>query len=161
MGAAVGPAESQELVEKDSNHTMIMTRGEVADRADVNRETVRYYEQRGLIPKPRRSDGDYRTYDESYVERIRFIKRAQELGFSLSEIQDLLALQLDPDGACGDVRSKATAKLEDVRDKIRDLQRIESVLGQLSVACSGEGTTGDCPILAALRDDDAFEHAGG
>jgi MerR family mercuric resistance operon transcriptional regulator len=135
---------------------MTMTRGEVAERSGVNRETVRYYEQRGLIPEPPRTDGVYRTYDERYVERIRFIKRAQELGFSLKEIGELLALRLDPEGACGDVRAKATAKLEDVREKIRDLQRIEAVLGRLVTACSGEGPTSDCPILDAL-DEHAFE----
>lgn len=138
---------------------MIMTRGEVADRSGVNRETVRYYEQRGLIPEPPRTDGDYRTYDERFVERIRFIKRAQELGFSLKEIKELLALRLDPDGDCGDVRAKATAKLEDVREKIRDLQQIEAVLGRLATACSGEGATSACPILDAMADEAAFEDA--
>lgn len=136
-----------------------MTRGEVADRSGVNRETVRYYEQRGLIPAPPRTGGDYRTYDESYVERIRFIKRAQELGFSLKEVEEFLALRLDPNGDCGDVRAKATAKLEDVREKIRDLQQIEAVLGRLSTTCSGEGPTCACPILDALDDEEAFEDA--
>lgn len=135
---------------------MEMTRGEVADRAGVNRETVRYYEQRGLIPEPPRSDGDYRTYDASYVERIRFIKRAQELGFSLAEIKDLLTLRLASDGDCGEVRQRATAKLAEVRQKIRDLQQIEAVLGRLATVCRGEGPTSNCPILDTLAGEEVF-----
>lgn len=138
---------------------MSMTRGEVAERAGVNRETVRYYEKRGLIPEPPRSAGDYRTYEHSYVDRIRFIKRAQELGFSLKQIKELLALRLDPESDCGDVRAKATAKLADVREKIGDLQRIEEVLGRLATACRGEGPTDACPILNALGNDRVFEDA--
>jgi MerR family mercuric resistance operon transcriptional regulator len=136
-----------------------MTRGEVADRSDVSREAVRYYEQRGLIPEPPRTGGDYRIYDESYVERIRFIKRAQELGFSLREIDVLLELRLDRDRGCGDVRTKATAKLENVREKIRDLQQIEMVLERLAISCSGEGPTSVCPILKAMERGVAFEDA--
>ncbi|MEX2399593.1 MAG: MerR family DNA-binding protein [Rhodothermales bacterium] len=129
-----------------------MTRGEVAERSGVSRETVRYYERRGMIPEPPRTDGDYRIYDEKYVERIRFIKRAQELGFSLGEIEELLELRVDPDGDCGDVRSRATAKLVDVREKIDDLRRIEAALTSLADACSGEGPTSECPILEAIED---------
>ena len=127
-----------------------MTRGEVADRADVNRETVRYYERRGLIPEPRRTTGGYRTYDESYVARIRFVKRAQELGFTLDEIEELLALRFDSDGDCGNVRARATEKLDEVREKIGDLQRIEEVLARLAAACPGGGPTSECPILDAM-----------
>ena len=118
-----------------------------------------YYEQRGLIPEPPRTGGDCRIYDESYVERICFIKRAQELGFSLREIDELLELGLDPDRDCGDVRAKATAKLENVREKIRDLQRIEMVLERLAISCSGEGPTSVCPILEAMERGVAFEDA--
>ncbi len=136
-----------------------MTRGEVADRSGVSREAVRYYEQRGLIPDPPRTNGDYRIYDQTYVDRICFIKRAQELGFSLSEIEELLELRLDPDRDCGDVRAKASAKLDDVREKIRDLQRIEDVLERLASTCSGEGPTSACPILEAMAGGAAFEVA--
>ena len=137
-----------------------MSRGDLASRAGVSRETVRYYEQRGLIPEPARTTGDYRIYDEGYVERIRFIKRAQQLGFSLNEIGELLAFRLNSDHDCGDVRAKATAKLEDVRERIRDLQRIAVVLGHLATTCRGDGPTSACPILEALNNHDAFTEAG-
>lgn len=140
---------------------MTMTRGEVAERAGVNRETVRYYEQRGLIPEPPRTSGDYRTYDASYVERICFIKRAQELGFTLSEIEELLTLRVDPETDCGAVKQRAEAKLADVEAKIRDLERIRVALARLATTCSGQGPTSDCPILEAMQYEDAFVKATG
>lgn len=136
-----------------------MTRGEVADRAGVNRETVRYYEQRGLIPEPPRTDGDYRTYTEDYVERIRFIKRAQELGFTLNEIEELLTLRVDPEMDCGAVKQRAEAKIADVEAKIHDLERIRAALASLATACSGHGPTSDCPILEAMQREDALRDA--
>lgn len=138
---------------------MPMTRGEVADRAGVNRETVRYYEQRGLIPEPPRTDGDYRTYDETYVERIRFIKRAQELGFTLNEIEELLTLRVDPETDCGAVKQRAEAKLADVETKIHDLERIRAALTSLAASCQGRGPTSDCPILDAMQHEDALRDA--
>lgn len=136
-----------------------MTRGEIADRAGVNRETVRYYEQRSLIPKPPRSDGDYRIYTEDYVERIRFIKRAQELGFTLKEIKELLTLRADPERDCGEVKRRAEDKIADVREKIRDLEQIEKALSRLASACGGAGPTSACPILEAMKSETAFEEA--
>ena len=129
-----------------------MTRGQVADAADVTAETVRYYEERGLIPAPRRSPAGYRLYGPEYVERIRFVKRAQELGFTLAEAGGLLEVGLDaPDGGCGDVRAEALAKLADVEQKLRDLGAIRDALRALAQACPGEGPLGACPILDALR----------
>lgn len=133
-----------------------MTRGEVADRANVSRETVRYYEKRGLIPRPPRTRGDYRTYDESFVERICFIKRAQELGFTLNQIKELLDLRISNTSDCADVREKAEAELARTRGKLRDLRSIETALIHLISACSGEGPTRNCPILDALGDEEAF-----
>lgn len=132
-----------------------MTRGQVAEAADVTSETVRYYEERGLIPPPRRSPSGYRIYGPPYVERIRFVKRAQELGFTLAEIGELLDLRVDPETDCGDVRAHATAKLSDVEAKIRDLERIRDALGPLTLACRGEGPTSACPILEAMQDEGA------
>ena len=106
--------------------------GELAERADVSVQTVRYYERRGLIPEPPRSSGGYRLYDETYVRRLHFIGRAQELGFTLKKIKKLLALRTGPEVECAEVRSIAEAKLADVEDKIRDLQRIRKVLGHLT-----------------------------
>jgi Zn(II)-responsive transcriptional regulator len=129
-----------------------MTRGEVAEAADVTAETVRYYEERVLIPAPRRSAAGYRLYAPDYVERIRFIKRAQELGFTLDEIDELLALRADAGADAVEVKHLAEAKAADIAAKIRDLQRMKETLDALAAACSGEGSTSDCSILHALDD---------
>lgn len=97
-----------------------MTRGEVAERADVNPETLGYYERRELP----RSDGDFRLYDESSVDRLRFIQRAQDLGFTLAEIKDLLSLRTGEGATCQDVEAKTDTKIDDVEEKIRGLKRI-------------------------------------
>ena len=132
--------------------TSTMTRSEVAEAAGVTAETVRYYEERGLIPKPRRSAAGYRLYGPSFVERIRFIKRAQDLGFTLAETEGLLAVGLDaPDGGCGDVRAQALAKLSDVEAKLRDLTAIREALRALAEACPGTGPISACPILDTLH----------
>lgn len=128
-----------------------MTRGEVAKRAGVGSETVRYYEQRGLIPEPSRSAGGYREYTERYVERIRFIKRAQELGFTLKEIKELLSLRVDPGVDCGAVKRRTQMKIAHVEEKMQDLERIRAALVDLAAACSGRGPTSECPILEAMR----------
>ncbi|MDZ7689778.1 MAG: MerR family transcriptional regulator [Balneolaceae bacterium] len=125
--------------------------GEVAQRADVNRETVRYYERRELIDKPDRRRSGYRIFTQKHIDQIKFIKRAQELGFTLSEIKDLLALRIDNPDACGEVQQKAETKLEDVQSKIEDLQRIHTVLKDLVKSCKGKGKTEDCVILRALE----------
>ena len=134
-----------------------MTRGEVAERADVNPETLRYYERKELIPKPRRSDGGFRLYDEHYVDRLRFIKRAQDLGFTLAEIKGLLDLRVDDGATCRDVQARAEEKLDDVKEKIRDLQRIRDALTRLAAACEGGGgPTSECPILDTMEREDAL-----
>jgi Zn(II)-responsive transcriptional regulator len=129
-----------------------MTRGEVADKADVNPETLRYYERKELIPKPRRSDGGIRLYDDSYVERLRFIQRAKELGFTLAEIKGLLDLRVDEEATCRDVKAQAEDKLDEVEAKLRDLRRIRDALTTLADACGGGGgPTSECPILDAME----------
>ena len=134
-----------------------MTRGEVAEKADVNPETLRYYERKELIPKPRRSDGGFRLYDESYVDRLRFIKRAKDLGFTLAEVKGLLDLRVNDGATCRDVQAQAEEKLDDVKEKIRDLQRIRDALTRLAAACEGGGgPTSDCPILDAMECEDAL-----
>jgi Zn(II)-responsive transcriptional regulator len=135
-----------------------MTRGEVADKADVNPETLRYYERKGLIPKPPRSDGGFRLYDESYVDRLRFIQRAKDLGFTLAEIKDLLDLRVGEEATCRDVKAQAEDKLDEVETKIRDLKRIREALSTLAAACDGgQGPTSDCPILDAMEEDTTFD----
>lgn len=125
--------------------------GEVARRADVNKETVRYYEKRGLIPEPDRRRSGYRIFTQRHIDRIRFIKRAQELGFTLSEIKELLELRMDEDTTCSEIKTEAEEKYRDVESKIQDLRRIKETLIDLIDSCSGEGPKGDCPILGALE----------
>ena len=125
--------------------------GQLAKRAGVGVETIRFYERKGLIAEPaRRPSSGYRQYPEEVVRRVRFIRRAKALGFTLREIQDLLELNASPHSTCAEVRSKAEAKLVDVRQKIRDLQRIERALATLAASCKGSGPIESCPILAAL-----------
>ncbi|MDZ3836175.1 MAG: MerR family DNA-binding protein [Rhodospirillales bacterium] len=128
-----------------------MTISRAADRAGVGVETVRFYERRGLIeqpPKPR--DGGYRSYDDKTVELIRFIRQAQELGFSLREIEELLSLRADPEADCGDVRTQAVSKREEVDRKITQLQHIRSALDALIASCPGGGALRACTIIDAL-----------
>lgn len=123
--------------------------GGFAAAAGVNVETIRFYQRKGLLPRPRRAYGSIRRYGAADVARVKFVKSAQLLGFSLQEIADLLALE---DGTrCAEARVAAEQKLEDVRAKIEDLRRIESVLAQLVDRCgSGRGTI-TCPLIAALH----------
>jgi MerR family mercuric resistance operon transcriptional regulator len=124
--------------------------GEVAKQAGVNRETIRYYERLGLLDRPSRTRSGYRMYSPEAVARAQFIKRAQELGFSLKEISELLSLQVDPGTDCGDVRRRAKAKIADIEAKIRVLQRMQRTLAKLVASCRGRGSTSQCPILEAL-----------
>lgn len=131
--------------------TETLTTGEVADEANVNVQTVRYYERRGLLPEPPRSSGGFRQYSPEYVSRIRFIKRAQELGFTLEEANELLQLRVTPDADRADVRAVAEDKIDEVEAKIRDLRRIRDTLGELVEACEGHGATSECPIVHAME----------
>jgi len=126
------------------------TIGQVAKHAGVGVETVRFYERKGLLEEPERKTSGYRQFDEQVVDRIRFIRRAKELGFTLKEIKELLDLRLDPATTCADVKSRAESKIEDVEERIRSLQRMKQALSKLSKACSGRGETSECPILEAL-----------
>jgi MerR family mercuric resistance operon transcriptional regulator len=132
-----------------------MTIGELARSAGVHVETVRYYERCGLVPQPARRPSGYRVYSADSVARIRFIKNAQELGFSLAEIKKLLELRIDANTNCGEVRRQAQIKLSELNDKIRALQQIQHALLQLVAACEEGGPQGECPILDALA---AQEH---
>jgi MerR family transcriptional regulator, copper efflux regulator len=126
--------------------------GDLADAAGVNIHTVRYYESRGLLPKPPRTGSGYRMYGLEDVKRLRFIKRAQELGFTLEEIGELLELRVEP-GAGQAVRSHTAVKIDEIDGKIRDLERIRAKLVELSAACDQHGTHDDCRVLHALEDD--------
>jgi MerR family mercuric resistance operon transcriptional regulator len=127
-----------------------LTIGQVAHRAGVGVETVRFYEREGLVEPPARGASGYRQYGEGAVAQLRFIRRAKELGFTLKEVADLLALRQGPDTTCADVKQKALAKIADVEAKIRDLERIRQALLAVTVPCTGGGPTSACPILGAL-----------
>lgn len=131
-----------------------LTIGQVARRAEVGVETVRFYEREGLLAEPARKTSGYRQYTEDVVARLRFIKRAKVLGFTLKEIAQLLALRADPDTTCGDVNRQAQAKLADVEAKIRDLRRIRQALLRLTADCPRSASVSDCPILEALDGPD-------
>jgi MerR family copper efflux transcriptional regulator len=129
-----------------------MTIGKVAKGAAVGVETVRFYEREGLIEKPPRRDSGYRAYPADTVDRVRFIKRAKELGFSLKEIKELMALRIAPGATCGQIKKRAEAKIENIEDKISSLQRMKQALRKLTAACGGKGAVSECPILDALED---------
>jgi Hg(II)-responsive transcriptional regulator len=126
-----------------------LTIGRAARAAGVNTETVRFYERRGLIEQPPKGDG-YRVYSAEQVARIRFIKEAQQIGFTLSEITELLTLRADPSADCSDVRKQAVAKLNEVRRKIAQLQKVGDALGALIAACPRRGALQACSIMDAL-----------
>lgn len=126
------------------------TIGNVAEAAGVGVETVRYYERRGLVPQPRRGMGAYRRYGSGHVNRIRFVKRAQALGFSLEEIATLLELEDGTDRRS--IRRIAAARLDETRRRIADLKRIERVLGHLLHECETHSKAPRCPIITAITD---------
>jgi len=137
---------------------MSLSIGQVATAADVNVQTIRYYERRGLFPAPRRSAAGYRQYADDAVARLRFIKHAQELGFSLDEVQELLGLRVRHGAACDAVERKTRQKIEVVQRRIRDLQRMKRTLERLAAACTSRRPTDDCPILEVLEDHDDIGH---
>ncbi len=137
---------------------MPFTISQVATAADVNVQTIRYYERRGLFPIPRRTPAGYRQYTEDAVARLRFIKHAQDLGFSLQQIQELLGLRVRHGAACDTVERKTRQKIAVVQQRIRDLQRMKRTLEQLAAACTARRPTDDCPILEVLEHDDHVGH---
>lgn len=130
-----------------------LTIGKVAQQAGIGVETVRFYTREGLLPEPPRRSFGIRTYPTETVQRLRFIQRAKQLGFSLKEIRELLDLRVSPDVTCADVRRLATAKVSDIEDRIRDLQRMRKALRSLAEHCQGSDPIGDCPILDHLARD--------
>jgi MerR family mercuric resistance operon transcriptional regulator len=124
--------------------------GEVARQAAVNLQTIHFYERQGLLPRPPRTASNYRMYPGDAVQRVQFIKRAQELGFALKDIKELLSLRATPGTRCADVRQRATAKLADIEAKIRTLQAMRKALTRLIGECAGRRPISDCPILEAL-----------
>ncbi|HRK30632.1 MAG TPA: MerR family DNA-binding protein [Tepidisphaeraceae bacterium] len=127
-----------------------LTSSDLARQGGINVESIRFYERERLLPKPPRTASGYRVFTTDDVRRVRFIKRAQELGFSLREIKELLALRFEPDTSCADVRERAETKLSDIDQKIRDLKRMRKALARLTTACPGRGSVNECPILESF-----------
>jgi len=127
-----------------------LTIGQLAKKAKVNLETIRYYERRGLIPEPPRNKSGHRVYSQEAVRRMGFIKRCQAHGFSLKEVSELLALRVGPDTTCGDVKARIERKITDIEKRIADLQKIKEALLRMSGKCVLNGPVGECPILEEL-----------
>ncbi len=130
-----------------------MTIGKAAHEAGVQVGTIRFYERKGLIDRPPKPlDGVFRDYPWETIQRVRFIREAQQLGFSLREIGELLSLRADPSTDCADVRDRARIKLEEIGQKIAQLSSIQRALRRLVASCPGEGALEACSILDALED---------
>ncbi len=128
-----------------------MTIGRAAQQAGVNVETIRFYERRGLVEKPAKGE-KYRVYPPEMVARVRFIRRAQQVGFSLREVQELLLLRADPNADCADVKQQAQHKIEEVDRKISELGRVRAALQKVVESCPGRGRLTACTILNVLED---------
>ena len=129
-----------------------LTAGAVAKLAGINVETLRFYERRGLLPKPPRTAANYRIYSEEDVRRIRFVKQAQQLGFSLTEIEELLSLRAQPAASSASVCDRARSKIQDIDERILSLQRMRDTLTELVEQCSGQGPVSTCVILKGIEE---------
>ena len=133
-----------------------------AKKAEVGVETIRFYERQGLIGQPLKPrDAGFRVYPTETVRRIRFIREAQEIGFSLREIEELLSLRADPSADSADVRERAIAKRDEVERKVAHLREIHAALEELISACPGEGALRQCSIMEALNSASRSEAAAG
>ena len=129
--------------------------GELAQQAQVSIDTVRYYERQGLLPEPLRRASGYREYGAGDIRRLRFVRRAKALGFTLIEIRDLLDLSSHRDDDMADMKATAIVKLVEVEEKLAELTRIRDALKTLLASCPGHGALEQCPILNALAEDNA------
>lgn len=137
------------LVENQIMHTM--TIGQIAREAGIGVETIRFYEREGLLERPARQQSGYRQFEPDAIARLRFIKQAQRLGFTLREVRELLALKLDPSAKRSQLRDRALAKVADIDQRIKDLKRMKKSLAPLIKACDGKGALEGCPILNAIE----------
>jgi MerR family copper efflux transcriptional regulator len=142
------------MKQKTISDPSAITIGQVAKLAQVGVETIRFYEREGIIAEPPRRESGYRIYDTAIVTRLRFIKRAQELGFSLKEISELLALRVKANQNCERVKKRAESKLSEIKQKISDLTRMQKILTEVTEACVASKPIADCPILKAFEKND-------
>src|SRR3984885_5664496 len=124
--------------------------GDLAKETGTKVVTVRYYEQIGLLPVPSRTAGNYRTYSNEHIRRLRFIRRCRDLGFTLDQIRDLLRLSSQKDEECAEVDRITAQHLIEVEQKISDLKRLTKELRRLNSCCQGNGMIADCRIIEAL-----------
>jgi MerR family mercuric resistance operon transcriptional regulator len=129
-----------------------LTIGKVARLAGVGIETIRFYEREGLVADPPRKQSGYRQYGPDSVDRLRFIHRARDLGFSLGEIKELLFLRVDPTQTCGHIVKKAEEKIREIDEKVQALLRMKAALHALAEACPGQGPVTDCPVIDVTDD---------
>lgn len=129
----------------------LLTRGELAARIGLNIETIRYYEQAGLLPPPPRSQGGHRLYGQELVKRLNFVRRSRDLGFTLEEIRGLLRLVDGGKHSCAQVEAMALDHVREIRRKISDLKKLKKVLEEMAAQCSGNSVP-ECPIIDALYD---------
>jgi MerR family mercuric resistance operon transcriptional regulator len=129
-----------------------LTIGALSEQTEVNIETIRYYERIGILPNPPRSAGGHRVYADEHTQRLVFIRRSRELGFSLEQVRELLGLSSGSRMACAKVKTITEQHLADIRRRVRDLQRLERVLSAMAAQCRGDDLA-DCPILEALARD--------
>jgi len=131
-----------------------LTIGKLAKHADVSIDSIRFYERKGLLEEPTRTESNYRVYSREAAKRLRFIKKVQKLGFSLGEIHELLAVSHDSSASKADIKQITREKIADVRSRIEDLTRMLKALEQLDGCCDGHGPLGECPILKSLEEED-------
>ena len=124
--------------------------GRLAQETGIHLETVRYYERRGLLSKPPRTTSGYRIFPTEAIRRLRFIKRAQDLGFSLREIRELLELRVSSGAESAEIRRRTEAKIVDIEGKVRTLNSMRKALQKLTLSCSGCVPISECPILESL-----------
>jgi Hg(II)-responsive transcriptional regulator len=132
--------------------------GQLAQEAGIGIDTVRYYERQGLLPPPQRRASGYRQYGAQDVSRLRFIRRAKDLGFTLQEIQDLLALSAAGHSDRAEVRALAQHRLTDIERRLRELEAMRSALANLVSHCTGHGPVDDCPIIENLLAERAHDN---
>ncbi|MDE3053354.1 MAG: heavy metal-responsive transcriptional regulator [Gemmatimonadota bacterium] len=132
---------------------MTLTIGQLAEAGAVNAETIRYYERMELLRAPERTAGGYRQYGPSELRRLRFIRRAKALGFSLAEIRELLALRVHDPRSCGAVSRRVDVKIQGVEQRMREMRSMLRTLKRLRASCATGTPTVECPILEALDED--------
>lgn len=137
----------------------VMPIGALAQRTGVKVETIRYYEQVGLLPPPERSEGNQRRYGGRHAERLAFIRHARDLGFAVDNIRTLLKLSDTPGMACDEAHAISASHLEEVRDKIAKLRSLEKELERIATTCKGGVAACDCAIIEALADHRRCDHA--